>query len=328
MPADHGPGRQDPPRTRRVRSGQVALAVREYDAPPGHAGTEHAVLVHGYPDSQGMWTPVAHRLAAAGIHVVTYDVRGAGASDVPARTDDYRVELLVDDLVAVVDAAVPAGERVHLVGHDWGSVQLWEAVLAEAADPRLRGRIASFTSVSGPALEHFSYLLRNPRGRKLRVLRQLAHSWYVLAFQVPLVPELAWRAVGGTRGQNGANGVNLYRANLHRGTAQQAPRRTDVPVLVVAPRRDLFLTGLVLEELDRICTRVCVVRPDTGHWLPRTDPDALVALVVDQIRGGHSTRPEPTGAGPSRAERRLRRRRSPRRSPGPTRRSRSWSHPG
>ena len=252
------------------------------------------MLVHGYPDSQGMWTPVAHRLAADGMHVVTYDVRGAGASDVPARTDDYRVELLVDDLVAVLEATVPAGERVHLVGHDWGSVQLWEAVLAEAADPRLRGRIASFTSVSGPALEHFSYLLRHPRGRELRVLRQLAHSWYVLALQLPLAPELVWRAVGGTRGRNGANGANLYRANLHRGTAQQAPRRTDVPVLVVAPRRDLFLTGLVLEELDRICTRVRVIRPDTGHWMPRTDPEALAGLVVEHVRGDGSPRREPS----------------------------------
>lgn len=302
-------GTQEPDRhasgsERRVASTGLSLAVREYGAPADQPGVEHVVLVHGYPDNQRMWLPVAGRLGGAGLHVVTYDVRGAGASDVPDRVEDYRAELLVDDLVAVLDATVPEGRRAHLVGHDWGSVQLWEAVLAEGEDPRLHGRIASFTSVSGPALEHFSHLLRHPRGRRLRVLRQLGHSWYVLAFQVPVLPELAWRtatrplgllaavADGGRRtdywgpelAEDGAHGVNLYRANLRRGAP--GGRRTDVPVLVVAPHKDPFLTGLVVEDLDRICSDWRVVRPDTGHWLPRTDPDLLADLVRDHLRAG------------------------------------------
>lgn len=298
-PDDHASGAE-----RRVPSTGLSLAVREYGAPADQAGVEHVVLVHGYPDNQQMWVPVALRLAGAGHHVVTYDVRGAGSSDVPERVEDYRAELLVDDLVAVLDATVPDGHRVHLVGHDWGSVQLWEAVLAEADDPRLTGRIASFTSVSGPALEHFSYLLRHPRGRRLRVLRQLGHSWYVLAFQVPVLPELAWRTGtrplgllasvtdrGGGTGywgpelaEDAAHGVNLYRANLRRAAGGRRRRRTDVPVLVVAPRKDPFLTGLVVEDLDRVSSDWRVVRPDTGHWLPRTDPDLLVGLVRDHVR--------------------------------------------
>ena len=50
---------------------------------------------------------------------------------------------------AVVDAVSP--ERpVHLVGHDWGSIQAWAAV----TDPSLGDRFASFTSMSGPSLDH------------------------------------------------------------------------------------------------------------------------------------------------------------------------------
>lgn len=107
-------------RERRVASTGLSLAVREYGDLSAAPGGRHVVLVHGYPDSQDMWEPVALRLAGDGMHVVTYDVRGAGASDVPAAKADYRIERLVDDLVAVLDATVPAGQPAHLVGHDWG----------------------------------------------------------------------------------------------------------------------------------------------------------------------------------------------------------------
>jgi pimeloyl-ACP methyl ester carboxylesterase len=104
------------------------------------------VLVHGYPDQQSMWDPMVRELRGHGLHVVTYDVRGAGSSGVPAGRADYRSELLVDDLAAVLEATVPAGTRAHLVGHDWGSVQLWDAIAAEARHPGLRDRRTGATT--------------------------------------------------------------------------------------------------------------------------------------------------------------------------------------
>lgn len=291
-----------PVHERRVASTGLSLAVTEYGDLPPAAGTRHLVLVHGYPDSQEMWDPVAELLAGDGMHIVTYDVRGAGASDVPSGKAGYVVERLVDDLAAVLDATVPDGERVHLVGHDWGSVQLWEAVLAEAEDPRLRGRVTSFTSISGPAMEHVSHLVRHPRGRALPLLRQALHSWYVAVFQVPVLPELLWRTAHGPIGRmtarrdsgdagywgpelarDAANGVNLYRANVQRRDRRTEPRRTSVPVLVVAPRRDPFLTTVTTEDLDLVCTNVRVVNPDTGHWMPRSHPDLLADLVREHV---------------------------------------------
>lgn len=288
MPGTHHSGGHAKPRTeRRVPSTGLSLAVREYGEPADRAGVHHVVLVHGYPDNQGMWLPVVDRLCAGDVHAVTYDVRGAGASDVPGATSGYRTELLVDDLVAVLDATVPDRTPVHLVGHDWGSVQLWEAVLSEREDPRLKGRIASFTSVSGPALDHVAYLARNPRGRELRLLRQLSHSWYVFAFHVPVLPELAWRAAARSRpalAHDAANGLNLYRANILRGPRRPSGRSTDVPVLVVAPTRDPFVTAVTTEDLDHLCSDVSVVRPDAGHWVPRTHPDLLAGLVREHVR--------------------------------------------
>jgi pimeloyl-ACP methyl ester carboxylesterase len=304
MPTTQEPGEHTHQwREHRVDSTGLSLSVREYVGRGGPSGGPHVVLVHGYPDRQDMWIPVARLLAEDGMHVISYDVRGAGASGVPEGVGGYCVELLVDDLVAVVEATVPDGEPVHLVGHDWGSVQLWEAVLAESEDPRLKGRISSFTSVSGPALEHLGVLMRNPAGRRRRLLRQLGHSWYVYLFHVPVLPELVWRTAhrplsalaervdagpgeysSAGLGDDAANGVNLYRANVLRGVRRAAPRRTDVPVLVVAPRRDPFLTSVVTEDLHRLCSDVCVERPDAGHWLPRTDPDRLAGLVREHVR--------------------------------------------
>jgi pimeloyl-ACP methyl ester carboxylesterase len=60
----------------------------------------------------------------SGFHVVSFDVRGSGGSDAPRRIRDYRLDQLADDIGRVIDA-VAAGKKVHLLGHDWGSVQAW-----------------------------------------------------------------------------------------------------------------------------------------------------------------------------------------------------------
>ena len=49
------------------------------------------VLVHGYPDNQEVWEPVIQELIQD-FYIVTYDVRGAGQSSIPARIHDYRLE--------------------------------------------------------------------------------------------------------------------------------------------------------------------------------------------------------------------------------------------
>jgi pimeloyl-ACP methyl ester carboxylesterase len=235
--------------------------------------------------------------------VVTYDVRGAGASGTPGGRAGYRSERLVDDLVAVLDAVLPDGGKAHLVGHDWGSVQLWDVVAAEPDDPRLRGRVASFTSVSGPSLDHLAHLVRHREGREEALRRQSRKSWYVKAFHVPLVPDLLWRFGhplirramarrerlgdghwGPGLGRDAANGLNLYRANVLPRLRRPRPLRVEVPVLVVRPVHDHFLTEVTLEDLDVFCAEHRVVEVDAGHWLPRTHPDTLAALLLDQIR--------------------------------------------
>jgi pimeloyl-ACP methyl ester carboxylesterase len=255
------------------------------------------LLVHGYPDQQQIWDRLVTALPHDELHLVTYDVRGAGASDVPRATAGYRTELLVEDLAAVVAATVPEEGPVHLVGHDWGSTQLWDAVNAERGHPRLAGRIASFTSLGGPSLDP-------PPGRRpaaLPMLRQLRASWYIAAFQLPVLPELAWRLMGGPpplmRAQaggtsvwgpelttNAANGLGLYRANISHRLRRPGRLHTDVPVQVVRLTRDAFVTDLLYDGLASACTDLRVVDLDAGHWAMVSRPDELAGLVLEQVR--------------------------------------------
>jgi pimeloyl-ACP methyl ester carboxylesterase len=287
---------------RRVPSTGLSLNVREHTA--AGPGKPHVILVHGYPDQQDMWDPVLESLDGDAFHLVTYDVRGAGGSDVPPSRDGYRTELLVEDLVAVTGATVPDGKPFHLVGHDWGSAQLWDVVAAENHDARLRGRVASFTSISGPSLDHAAHLSHHQRGRRRRMLNQAAHSWYIAAFHVPRIPEMIWtrqnkvisrlmtaldRRAGHSHwrpelGRNAANGLNLYRANVLRRMRGTTEVRTDVPVQVIVPTKDKFITEVMYDDLEQECSDLSIVKVDAGHWVTRSHPARVADLVAEHVR--------------------------------------------
>jgi pimeloyl-ACP methyl ester carboxylesterase len=266
---------------RSIRSSDgTKLAVYETGAADGPV----IVAVHGYPDDHTVWSPLGALLADR-FRVVTYDVRGAGASDVPAGKAGYRMPHLVDDLYAVLDAVAPQ-TPVHLLAHDWGSIQTWPAL----TDPRAVGRIASFTSISGPSLEHAGVWSRGLRADPKPRLRQLAHSYYTLLFQVPGLPEFAIRrgvldrALGrhDARGRaDQANGLNLYRANMFASLRRPAPARIDLPVQVITPLDDPFVTPALAAEAPRpFVADLRIESVPGGHWVVNSHPQLLVDLVA------------------------------------------------
>lgn len=272
----------------------VSLAVREYG---DRSADTHLLLVHGFPDDQTMWEPVLKRLPSEW-HLITYDVRGCGDSSRPEGVPAYRTPLLVEDLIAVLDACVPPQEQVHLVAHDWGSTGAWEAIAAETWDPRLEGRIATYTSASGPSLDHLGTLASTWRGR-LRLLPQLLHSWYVWLFLVPRLPEIAWNANRRLRpllrrldptidllpwglqvASNSRHSVNLYRANVVRQLRAPLAWRTSVPVQLIVATRDPWVLPVSVAGLEARCRDLTRVEIEAGHWLPRSRPEEFAELVV------------------------------------------------
>ena len=175
-------------RQRTVTSGGVPLAVFEHGDPE----LPVVLLVHGYPDTHRIWDQVCEALSGEYL-VVRYDVRGAGRSGQPIGLRGYRLDRLADDLFAVADAVSP-DRPVHLAAHDWGSIQAWHAV----TDSRAAGRISSYTTLSGPCLDHVGYWIRHrmthPTPRHLgQLVNQQVRSWYIGVFHVPLLAPAVWR---------------------------------------------------------------------------------------------------------------------------------------
>jgi pimeloyl-ACP methyl ester carboxylesterase len=280
-----------------VSSDGVRLAV--YESGPGDAPT--VLAVHGYPDNHSLWDEIVE-LLSPDFHVVTYDVRGAGASDKPRPRRAYRMPQLVEDLRAVLDATSP-DRPVHLVGHDWGSIQAWPAV----TDHRLAGRIASFTSVSGPSLDYAGSWMRQLQKHPRLSLRQFARSYYVLLFQLPRLPELAARRgvishgvrrAGGRphapgRAQDAAHGVQLYRANMLGRVARPKPVAAQLPVQLIVPDQDPFATAeLVVGATEPWVPNLSVVPVSGGHWAVSQQPELFARLIrtfVDQIPADSSS---------------------------------------
>lgn len=145
------------------------------------------VLVHGYPDNQEVWEPIIEKLVND-YFIVTYDVRGAGLSSIPKRIKDYRLPRLSLDLQEVVDQVLP-NRNFHMAAHDWGSLQSWES----ATEPKLKGRLLSYTTISGPCLDHASLYLREKfKSAPANVLKMLTKSWYIGAFHLPLIAPTVW----------------------------------------------------------------------------------------------------------------------------------------
>jgi pimeloyl-ACP methyl ester carboxylesterase len=267
----------------------VSLSVRK----SGSATSPVIVFVHGFPDDAHVWSGITAALAGEA-RLVTYDVRGAGSSGAPADREAYRIDRLAADLREVVDAVSP-DQRVHLVGHDWGSIQAFHALRTTLA-----ARVTSYTSISGPDLDH----IRQWQRRQLRagpagwwrLAKQSISSAYIGAFLLRGPVDLATRLgiVGrlvtrdpsrlGARVSRAdvRHGLNLYRANLlGRSAAPTAAYPPlDVPVQVIVPSADRYVSRALQTELQEWVRDLSVVTMDGGHWLMLSHPTEL----ADRIR--------------------------------------------
>jgi len=271
-------------------SDQQRLAVRTF----GDISKPALVLVHGYPDHQEVWKNVIVYLPD--YFIVTYDVRGAGDSSIPKYSRDYRLERLSMDLEEVVNAVLPR-QSFHLVAHDWGSIQSWESV----TDPRFEGRILSFTTISGPCLDHAAFWMRNQfKQNRSRFFKQLSKSWYIAMFQLPWLAPTAWnffnperwgkiiRELEGKEGlplnqnivKDGKYGVGLYRANFIPRLLKPRERYAICPVQAIVLKRDNFVSPQLVDEMPKWVQTFSRVELDANHWAILSQPK----LIAESIR--------------------------------------------
>jgi pimeloyl-ACP methyl ester carboxylesterase len=265
--------------TGRLVVGDVGLNV--VDAGEGPA----VLLLHGFPDSLGMWDGVRERLLAVGLRVIAYDLRGFGESSAPAGRRHYVIDALVNDAVGVIEAS-GAPRPLTVVGHDWGALISWCLCLAR---PDLVAR-------------HVAISVGHPLAYRHAGLEQKLRGWYALAVQVPGLPERVasardWtlmRTVAGGHPQLDrviaeiarpgrlTAGLNYYRANGSALARSGTFGSCSVATLGIYSTRDPYLTERQMTGSARyMIGQWTYERIDrAGHWIPLEQPDRIAELIA------------------------------------------------
>jgi pimeloyl-ACP methyl ester carboxylesterase len=276
----------------------------------GDPANPPVILLHGFPESHRTWREVAPRLQDA-FFVIMPDQRGFAGSDLPQDVDEYRTDLLIDDIFALADAL--GIERFALVGHDWGGAVAWGAALR--ADPRLT-RLAI---VNAPHPVIFQKSLIESEDQR-------AASQYISAFRAPGFDKMVaakgfdWffdttfaRHVDVTKvpaaeraqyvadwSQPGAFNAML---NWYRGSKVVVPPpgvtvplpdwllrafpKVKVPTMVIWGMKDAALLPLQLEGLEELVEDLAIDRlPDAGHFAPWEAGEEVAALLRPFLAAG------------------------------------------
>jgi len=269
----------------------LTFDVTDTPAAAGSGTTEVAVLLHGFPEDRHSWAAVTPALAAAGYRVLAPDLRGYSPGARPTARRAYALSRLAGDVTALADAA--GAQRFHVVGHDWGAALAWYVAGRHAS------RTISVAALSVPHPDAFR--------RALTTSNQALLSWYMAAFQIPALPELALSRRGGSAMRAGLISTGLNPASAGRYAERAADRtamrgplnwyralpfsardrigRTTVPTLFVWSDGDRFVSRAAAE----LCGS-CVTGPyrfevidGASHWLPEETPDRVSALLLQHF---------------------------------------------
>ena len=121
--------------------------MRTHHVLEGPAGAPVVLLVHPLGVTLSLWERTAAALAAAGLRVLRYDVRGHGGSETPP--GPYTIGQMADDARALLDTL---GIRdVHFVGMSMGGLVAMAAALA--SPERVRSLVlCDTTACYGPGV--------------------------------------------------------------------------------------------------------------------------------------------------------------------------------
>jgi pimeloyl-ACP methyl ester carboxylesterase len=245
------------------------------------------LLVHGFPDDHTVWRRQIPELVAAGYQVIAPDTRGCGDSAIPPKIDDYRIDNLVADLIALLD--VLKIDVVRLVGHDWGAIICWKLVLMHPE------RVERFipVSVGHPEAYATGGLAQKLKGYYVVVLQLRgiiewlcqAGDWFLFRQMTRYPGEFhKWRERLSRPGRLTA-GMNYYRANLAMIFAGDE-RRARVPVYGVWSSGDLFLTEAQMTRSQEFIdgpwrhTRI----DDANHWMQLDAPETFGRVLLGYLK--------------------------------------------
>ena len=262
---------------------------------------ELVILLHGFPE---FWYSWRHQIPALAKHfkVVVPDLRGYNDSDKPK--GGYDLDTLSADIGGLVQSL--GYLKAHVVGHDWGGAIAWN--LAQKF-PTVLDRLAVLNA------PHPYRLMQELGGN----LDQLRRSWYLLAFQIPALPEwliqqnlpnivkTLFQDQAVRKGAFTQIDTELYQAALEKPGALSAvlssyrqllspqtwlanwgrsPLPITVPTLVLWGEDDVFFTPKLMEGMDSLVTAPLQLKllSHCGHWVQQEAPQTVNRELLEFLR--------------------------------------------
>lgn len=259
------------------------------------------ILLHGFPE---FWYSWRHQIPALARHfkVIVPDLRGFNDSDKPAA--GYDLDTLGADIRGVIDAL--GYRKAHIVGHDWGGAIAWHFA---HQFPQYLDRLAVLNAAHP---QDFLHMLAGS-------LDQLRRSWYVLASQIPALPEwLVQQNLGailrntfqGNAIRKGAfttRDTEIFQAALEKPGVLKAlmhyyrtmflpqvswrpwgrsPMPIQSPTLVLWGEEDHLLNPQLMQGIRTQVDGPCEIRmiPECGHWVQQETPQTVNRALLDFLR--------------------------------------------
>jgi pimeloyl-ACP methyl ester carboxylesterase len=227
-------------------------------------------------------------------------MRGFNLSDKPPRIADYNVEVLVEDVLALIKNF--GADCAAVVGHDWGAAVAW------AVAQKYPQHVSRLAALQVPPAAAW---------RANMTLRQLLRSWYMFFFQLPAIPEWAIRRnnfasldrlftktvvrnntfsaqdIAGYKKALQRPGavtaaVNYYRANVRKVMVRRSKDRVvekqiAVPTLFIFAEQDFAILPATAKDVNRFVNapyhelRIA----DSGHWVQNEAAEEVNHALLD-----------------------------------------------
>ncbi|MCU0545059.1 MAG: alpha/beta hydrolase [Oscillatoriaceae cyanobacterium Prado104] len=246
------------------------------------------LMLHGFPEFWYSWRNQIPEFASD-YKVVAVDLRGYNDSDKPQDKSAYVMAEFVKDVKGVIQGL--GYQSCVLVGHDWGGAIAWNFAYDYP------GMVDKLIVMNLPHPAKFVEGLRTPQ--------QLLKSWYILFFQLPVLPELliqlgdyqaldralkgmavdksiftetdlaAYKDAAAKRGALTAT-INYYR-NIPQGLFDRATWSVlEVPTLMIWGENDLAL-GKELTYGTEEYVRDFQIHyiPNCSHWVQQEQPELV-----------------------------------------------------
>lgn len=273
-----------------VQAGRLEVLVWDADGTGmGDEPVPTVLALHGFPESANEWRPVAEILARNGVRVVAPLQRGYSPGARPTAVEDYSIELLAEDVLAVAEDLQLGA--FHLVGHDWGACVAWWLAGHQP------NRLTSLVAISVPHLGAFAEAIgtdpdQQERSAYFTLFREPGKAEDVLladgarrlrAMFTDAVPEdlvTQHMDVVGTRdGLTGA--LNWYRAMR----SYELPD-VSVPTTFIWGDQDMAIARSGAEATAERMTGDYRFVPVSGggHWIPEENPELVAAEVLARVQ--------------------------------------------